>query len=123
MTKVVRRGPVVVDTGVFAAELTRSGSDLAEPYRPLLEGRNVFISFVTEAEVRFGARRAGWGAARLRKLEQRLAAVEVVWPGPGLVEESSCALGVSVRATGSDKSPMRPTGGSLQRQSGSTCRW
>lgn len=87
MTKTVRRDPVVVDTGVFAAELTRSGSDLAERYRPLLEGRNVFISFVTEAEVRFGARLAGWGAARLRKLEQRLAAVEVVWPGPELVEE------------------------------------
>jgi predicted nucleic acid-binding protein len=87
MTKRVLRGPVVVDTGVFAAELTRSGVALAERYRPLVEGRNVFISFVTEAEVRFGAKRAGWGAARMRKLEQRLATAEVVWPGPQLVEE------------------------------------
>lgn len=87
MTKSVPRGPVVVDTGVFAAELTRSGADLAERYRPVLEGRNVFISFVTEAEVRFGAKRAGWGAARMTRLEQRLAMVAVVWPGPELVEE------------------------------------
>jgi hypothetical protein len=52
---------VVVDPGIFAAELTRSGAALAERYRPLVEGRNVFISFVTEAEDRFGAKRAGWG--------------------------------------------------------------
>jgi len=81
------RGPVVVDTAVFAAELTRSGTTLAELYRPVLEGRNVFVSFVTEAEERFGARLAGWGAPRVGRLEQRLAAVEVVWPGPELVEE------------------------------------
>lgn len=87
MTKRVPHGPVVVDTGVFAAELTRSGAALAKRYQPLLEGQNVFISFVTEAEVRFGAKRAGWGDARMRRLEQRLAAVEVVWPGPQLVEE------------------------------------
>jgi len=88
MTDTTRsRGPVVVDTGVFAAELTRSGTALAELYRPVLEGRNVFVSFVTEAEVRFGARLAGWGQPRMRRLEQRLATVEVVWPGPDLVEE------------------------------------
>ena len=98
MTKSVSRGPVVVDTGVFAAELTRSGADLAERYRPVLEGRNVFVSFVTEAEVRFGARLAGWGLARLRTLEQRLAAVEVVWPGPELVEEYAELRSRCVRA-------------------------
>ncbi|MDZ7734165.1 MAG: PIN domain-containing protein [Acidimicrobiia bacterium] len=87
MTRGTARGPVVVDTGVFAAELTRSGAALAERYRPLLEGRNVFISFMTEAEVRFGAQQAGWGDARLRRLHQRLDVVEVVWPGPQLVEE------------------------------------
>ncbi len=87
MTWRVLRGPIVVDTGVFAAGLTRSGAALAERYRTLIEGRNVFISFVTEAEVRFGAKRAGWGDLRMRKLEQRLAAAEVVWPGPELVEE------------------------------------
>jgi hypothetical protein len=42
------RGPVVVDTGVFAARLTPSGSLLAARYRPVLEGRPAVISFVAE---------------------------------------------------------------------------
>jgi hypothetical protein len=41
------RGPVVIDTAVFAARLTPSGSLLAARYRPLLEGRPAVISFVT----------------------------------------------------------------------------
>jgi hypothetical protein len=45
------RGPVVVDTGVFAARLTPSGSLLAARYRPILEGRPVVISFVTVADL------------------------------------------------------------------------
>src|ERR1019366_986541 len=45
------RGPVVVDTGVFAARLTPSGSLLAARYRPVLEGRPAVISFVTVAEL------------------------------------------------------------------------
>lgn len=53
------RGPVVVDTGVFAAELLRRGAPLAASYRPLLEGRPFIVSFVTVAEVRFGAQLAG----------------------------------------------------------------
>lgn len=58
----------------------------------------MFVSFVTEAEVRFGARLAGWGSGRLRKLEQRLAAVEVVWPGPEIVEEYAELRSRCVRA-------------------------
>ena len=38
---------------------------LAASYRPLLEGRPFIISFVTVAEVRFGAQLAGWGPPRL----------------------------------------------------------
>lgn len=45
------RGPVVIDTGVFAARLTPSGSLLAARYRPVLEGRPAVISFVTVAEL------------------------------------------------------------------------
>ena len=37
------RGPVVVDTGVFAARLTPSGSLLAARYRSVLEGRPAVI--------------------------------------------------------------------------------
>ncbi len=95
MTELSARGAVVVDTGVFSAELVRRGVGLANAYRPLLEGRPFIVSFVTAAEVRFGARHAGWGAPRLRRLEQRLGRARIVWPGPELIEvyadlRSSC---------------------------------
>jgi tRNA(fMet)-specific endonuclease VapC len=80
------RGPVVIDTGVFAARLTPSGNLLAARYRTLLEGRPVVISFVTVAELGYGARLAGWGPGRLRRLEYEIARAEIVWPGPNLVE-------------------------------------
>src|SRR5437870_4794599 len=41
---------------------------------------------VTVAKLRFGAHHAGWGPARLQKLEGRLSTAETVWPGPSLVE-------------------------------------
>jgi hypothetical protein len=59
------RGPVVIDTGVFGARLTPSGELLASRYRPVLEGRPAIISFVTVAELEYGARLAGWGPDRL----------------------------------------------------------
>jgi predicted nucleic acid-binding protein len=80
------RGPVVIDTGVFAARLTPSGSLLAARYRPILEGRPAVISFVTVAEIEYGARLAGWGPERLRRLEYEVARAEIVWPGPNLVD-------------------------------------
>jgi predicted nucleic acid-binding protein len=54
------RGPVVIDTGVFAARLTPSGSLLAARYRPVLAGRPAVVSFVTVGELGYGARLAGW---------------------------------------------------------------
>ena len=53
------RRPVVLDTGVFGARLTPSGRLLAALYRPMLEGRPAVISFVTVAELEYGARLAG----------------------------------------------------------------
>jgi predicted nucleic acid-binding protein len=67
------RGPVVIDTGVFGARLTPSGRLLASRYRPVLEGRPAIISFVTVAELEYGARLAGWGPDRLRRLERETA--------------------------------------------------
>lgn len=62
----VPRPPViVVDTNVFGADLVRRGAPLATLYRPYLEGRSFVLSFQTVAELRFGALRKGWGAARL----------------------------------------------------------
>jgi predicted nucleic acid-binding protein len=80
------RGPVVIDTGVFAARLTPSGNLLAARYRPALEGRPAVISFITVAELGYGARLAGWGPERLRRLEYEIARAEIVWPGPSLAE-------------------------------------
>jgi predicted nucleic acid-binding protein len=75
----------VVDTGVFAAGLVKRGAPLAAAYRPLLEGRPFVISFVTAAEVRFGARLARWGPSRVKRVELRLLEARIVWPGPDLV--------------------------------------
>lgn len=88
-----RDGPsIVVDTGVFGAHLTPRGQALAFTYRPVLASRSAVVSFVTDAELRFGAALAGWGPRRLRRLETELAEVETIWPDPNLA-----ALYVSLR--------------------------
>jgi predicted nucleic acid-binding protein len=73
-------GTVVVDTGVYGAPLTPKGERLTFLYRPLLIGRVAVISYVTVAELRFGAEIAAWGERRLRRLDADLAFAEVVWP-------------------------------------------
>lgn len=78
------RGPVIVDTGVFGARLTPRGRPLAAAYRPLLEGRPALISFITVAELRYGASLAGWGPGRLARLDRELDRADTVWPGPNL---------------------------------------
>ena len=75
---------VVVDTGVFGARLTYAGHELAFQYRPLLAGRPAVLSYATFAELRFGATLAGWGARRIRRLDDELVQVQTVWPGPRL---------------------------------------
>ena len=62
------RGPVVIDTGVFGARLTLRTRPRAALYEPLIEGRAALISFVTVAELRFGARLATWGPERRQAL-------------------------------------------------------
>lgn len=84
MTAPRRRGPIVIDTDVFSADLV-PGSRLADTYAPLITGRPALISFQTAAEVRYGALLRGWGQARLLKLETKLARVETVHSGPELV--------------------------------------
>jgi hypothetical protein len=54
-------------------------------YEPIVVGRAVFISFQTVAELLYGARRADWGEARRRRLDDLIGRVEVIWPGPSLV--------------------------------------
>jgi tRNA(fMet)-specific endonuclease VapC len=78
------RGPIVIDTDVFSADLV-SGSRLAERYASIITGRPAFISFQTATELRYGALQRGWGEARLLKLEALINRVEVVHTGPDLV--------------------------------------
>jgi len=78
------RGPIVIDTDVFSADLV-PGSRLAERYAPIIGGRPALISFQTAAELRYGALRRGWGAARMLKLDGKIQRAEVVHTGPELV--------------------------------------
>jgi len=80
------RGLVVVDTGVFGARLSPRGNALAWSYQPLLEGRATVPSFVTLAELRFGAKLAGWGPSRFQHLEYELGRVNITWPGEALAD-------------------------------------
>jgi tRNA(fMet)-specific endonuclease VapC len=81
-----RGGPVVVDTGVFGARLMPHGQLLASGYDALVDGRAVIISFVTVAELRFGALRAGWGQPRLHRLESHISSAQIAWPDQALVD-------------------------------------
>lgn len=92
------RGPVVVDTGVFGANLAPRRTSLADAYRPLLEGRPAAISFVTVAELRFGAKLAGWGPHRFQRLEYELGRADTLWPGPSLADTYATLRAWCVRA-------------------------
>lgn len=84
MTSLSPRGPIVIDTDVYGAELV-PGSVLADAYHPVVVGRPAFISFQTAAELRYGALRRNWGESRMRKLEARIAAAETVHTGSDLI--------------------------------------
>ena len=84
MSALRSRGPIVIDTDVFSADLV-PGSRLTERYASLITGRPAFISFQTAAELRYGAIRRGWGDARMLRREAKLQRVEVVHSGPELV--------------------------------------
>ena len=107
------RGPVVVDTGVFGARLTRTRQDLAFRYRMLLNERPAVISYVTLAELRFGAELAGWGLRRRQRLEEELARVEIVWPGPSLIDSYVTLRAGCIRAGHGlgQREHAKPTGG------------
>jgi tRNA(fMet)-specific endonuclease VapC len=41
---------------------------------------------VTVAELRFGAKLAGWGPGRFQRLEYELGRADISWPGPSLAD-------------------------------------
>jgi len=84
MTSIPTRGPIVIDTDVYGADLI-PGSALTARYEPLIVGRPAIISFQTVAELRYGARLRDWGPARMLKLEARIGAAEIAHTGPELI--------------------------------------
>jgi hypothetical protein len=66
-----RRGPIVIDTDVFSADL--SDATLIAAYEPIIVGRPAFLAFQSAAELRFGALRRSWSTARMRKLDAKIA--------------------------------------------------
>jgi len=82
------RGPIVIDTDVFSADLVRK-AELAELYAPLIARRPVLISFQTVDELHYGALRRGWGEDRVRRLEDKIQRAEVVHSQAGLVTVSA----------------------------------
>lgn len=72
---------VVIDTMVVSA-MVRSHRDpeTAAQYRDLIAGRAVVVSFATVTEMRYGARKAGWGELRRRGLERTLSRFVVAQP-------------------------------------------
>ncbi|WP_419837828.1 PIN domain-containing protein [Candidatus Poriferisodalis sp.] len=76
---------LLVDTDVFS--FVARQRDQAEPFRPILEGRLLALSFATVGEVYYGAARAGWGQPRLRDLATSLRRYTIL---PGTVEIARC---------------------------------
>src|SRR5690348_16487545 len=68
---------ILLDTDVFSY-LMREGDPHAAAFRPHVADKSVAISFVTVAELLFGAEKKRWGAAKKADLESRLRLVLVI---------------------------------------------
>ena len=106
MTPQANRGPIVIDTDVFGADLT-PGSKLADLYEPIIVGRHAYISFQTVAELQFGALLRGWGQPRMLKLSAKIESAEIVHSGPGLIA-AYAQLRVGCRRLGHALRAVRP---------------
>ncbi len=72
---------VVLDTMAMSTIVNESKKpDRSLDVRKVIGDRRVVVSFVTVAELRFGAINAGWGELRQRLLERRIRAVTVITP-------------------------------------------
>jgi len=61
---------IVVDTNVVSYIF--NGHTQAEFFKPYLANKTLALSFMTVAELYYGAYHAGWGISRLTKLEHHL---------------------------------------------------
>lgn len=64
---IVTKARIVVDTDVCSYLF--NGHTLAEFFRPYFLHKTLALSFVTVAQIYFGAYAAGWGPTRLKRLE------------------------------------------------------
>jgi predicted nucleic acid-binding protein len=69
---------VVVDTDALSWALDARLLPRSEMSRSLIGGRARVVSFVSVAELRYGALRAEWGDLRLRRLARSLSDLDVV---------------------------------------------
>lgn len=67
---------LLLDTNIVSYLMR--GGDLADRYRPHLEGMLLAVSFVTVGELYFGAEKRGWGELKRRALESVLHSLVVV---------------------------------------------
>lgn len=70
-------GTVLVDTNVFTARL-RERSPLAVRYAKHIFGQRIALAPQVVAEARYGALKAGWGAARADRLARLLARARIL---------------------------------------------
>lgn len=80
------QSPVVIDTMVLTALLDFRPISLGPEYRQLIGPAPTVVSFVTMAEVRYGALKAGWGELRRRRLEGDLTRFVAIRPDDGLID-------------------------------------
>ena len=86
MSGVSPNAAVVVDTMVVSALIDPNRTSIATAeYRTLIGARPIVVSFITVAELRYGALKARWGELRRRALERDLTQLVVVQPDDELV--------------------------------------
>lgn len=77
---------VVADTDALSWALDPRSAARSEMARAAIGGRTRVVSFVSVAELRYGALRAGWGDLRLRRLARSLSDLDVVEADERLIE-------------------------------------
>ena len=82
---------IVVDTDV--ASYLFNWHSLAQDYANALRGSELVLSFMSVAELRMGAISAGWGARRLRLLEQFMRSFELFY-----ADNDLCTVWARIRA-------------------------
>jgi predicted nucleic acid-binding protein len=80
---------VVVDTDALSWAFDPRPTATAEEARALIGGRTRVASFVSVAELRYGALNAGWGQLRLRRLARSLADLDVVQTERTLIDRTA----------------------------------